>query len=126
MQSESSKHSLSSPECVVHGPKPDLQIAQAALPVGINHPPQALLNHLKAFGNQQQRGGGDHQHQSLQARGIPQAGCFQTEEPTFVVQEAFLDLKSLPIFRERLHASGLIADDLPLFRTVRGTTQQLC
>ena len=123
MQPESGKHRLSPPECVLHGPKTDLEVAQAALPVGIDHPPQALLDHLKAFGNQEERGGGDHQHQALQTRGIPQAGCFQTKEPAFVIQEAFLDLKSLSILRERLHAVGLIADDLPLFRAVCGTTQ---
>ena len=60
MQPESGKHRLSPPECVPHGPKTDLEVAQAALPVGIDHPPQALLDHLKAFGNQEKRGGGDH------------------------------------------------------------------
>ncbi|GGR27544.1 hypothetical protein GCM10008957_43600 [Deinococcus ruber] len=123
MQTESSKHCLSPPKCVLHGPKTDLKVAQAALPVRINHAPQALLDNLKAFRDQQERGGGCYQHQALQARGIPQAGCFQAEQPTFVVQKAFLDLKPFPILRERLHTGRLIADDLPLFRAVPRTAQ---
>jgi hypothetical protein len=91
--------------------------------VGIDHPSQALLDHLKAFRNQEERSGGCHQQQALQTRGIPQAGCFQAEQPTFVVQEAFFDLKTLTVLRERLHAGGFIADHLPLFQAVCGTAQ---
>ncbi|MGY2895932.1 hypothetical protein ACVWZX_003973 [Deinococcus sp. UYEF24] len=123
MQPEVSEHSPPPGKRVLHGPKPDLKVAQSALPVGINHPTQVLLDHLKAFGDQEERGGGNHQHQALQARGIPQAGCFQTKEPAFIVQEALLDLTSFPILCERLHAGGLIADDLPLFWSVRRTAQ---
>ena len=43
MQSEANEHCLPSGKRVLHGSKPDLKVAQAALPVGINHPPQALL-----------------------------------------------------------------------------------
>ena len=50
MQSKSSQHCLPYHECLLRGPKPDLEVAQAALPVGIKHPLQALPDNLnKSF-----------------------------------------------------------------------------
>ena len=123
MQPETSKDRLPPRRRVLHSPKPNLEITQATLPVGGDPSPQVLLHDVEALGDQEERGGRDHQHQAIQAGGIPQTGRFQTKQSAFVVQEAFFNLEALTVLRKRLHTGRFIAEDLLLCWAVCGTAQ---
>ena len=123
LERQAREHRLTTAQRVMNRPETDLEVAQRPLPVGIDVSAIPTLHHLNAFRHEQHGRYGQHGHQSFETGRVSHFGIFQPEQPTFLVQKAFLNLKSLAIFGKGLHARWFIAHHLPLLWPVRRTGQ---